>query len=149
MRLKDKIIFKLINYWPPFFGAGIKVLSIKDDFSEIKVCLKARFYNRNYLGTAYGGSIYSMVDPFYVLMLLQLLGKGYIVWDQAAHIKFLKPGKTDLFTTFKITPEEVVRIKNELGHTNKIMPVYQVEIKNKEGELIALVDKTIYIRKKS
>lgn len=149
MKLKDKIIFKLINFWPPFLGAGIKVLFISEDFSEIRVALKSRFYNKNYLGTAYGGSIYSMVDPFYVLMLLQLLGKGYIVWDQAAVIKFLKPGKSDLFATFKISPEEVKRIKNELGSLNKIVPVFQVEIKNKEGELVALVDKTIYIRKKS
>lgn len=149
MRLKDRIIFKLINFWPPFLGAGIKVLYISKNFDEIRVSLKSSFYNKNYLGTAFGGSIYSMVDPFYVLMLLQLLGKGYIVWDQAATIKFIKPGRTDLFATFKISKEEVSRIKSELGNQNKIAPIYQVEIKNKEGELIALVDKTIYIRKKS
>lgn len=146
--MKNPKLLKLMNFWPPFLGAGIKVLSISSDFSEIKAKLKLRFYNRNYVGTAFGGSIYSFVDPFYMLMLIQKLGKGYIVWDKAASIKFIKPGKTDLFATFKIDDEEVERIKNELKSSPKVEPIYTLEIKDKNDELVAIVEKKLYIKKK-
>lgn len=138
-----------MNYWPPFWGAGIHIDRISKDFLEVDVSLKLRFWNRNYVGTQYGGSLYSMTDPFYMLMLIELLGKGYIVWDKEANIKFKKPGMTKVYAQFRLTREQIEGFKDELKSKSKIEPTLQVLIKDEEGTVIAEVDKLIYIRKKN
>jgi Domain of unknown function (DUF4442) len=80
----------LLNIWPPFLGAGIRLRRIAPDWKAIDVEMKLRWWNRNYVGTHYGGSLYSMADPFLMLMLIENLGKDYIVWDKAASIRFRK-----------------------------------------------------------
>lgn len=137
-----------MNFWPPFWGAGIRIDHVSKDFMEVDVSLKLRFWNRNYVGTAYGGSLYSMSDPFYMLMLINLLGKGYIVWDKAAAIRFKRPGKSKVYAQFRLTPEQLLEFKDELKSKNKIEPVLTVYIKDEEGNVVAEVDKTLYIKKK-
>lgn len=148
MNLRQRILFKVMNFWPPFWGAGIRIDHVSKDFFEVDVSLKMRFWNRNYVGTQYGGSLYSMTDPFYMLMLIQLLGRGYIVWDKAASIRFKRPGTTKVFAQFRLTREQVEGYKEELKGKHKIEPVLTVYIKDDEGNVIAEVDKTIYIKKK-
>ncbi len=148
MNLRQKILFKLINFWPPFLGAGIRVERISDDFYEIDVSLKLTFWNRNYVGVAYGGSLYSMTDPYYMLMLLEILGKDYIVWDKAASIKFIKPGTQKVFAKFRLTPSQIEQFKNECETQKKIEPNLTVSVVDSEGTLIAEVVKTLYIKKK-
>ena len=72
-----------LNLYPPYWGTGIFVKKISPDFREIIVQMKMTWYNRNYVNTHFGGSLYSMTDPFFMLMLMQILGKEYIVWDKA------------------------------------------------------------------
>ena len=148
MNLRQKILFKLINFWPPFLGAGIKVDRFSDDFYEVDVSLKLTFWNRNYVGVAYGGSLYSMTDPYYMLMLLELMGKDYIVWDKAASIRFIKPGTQKVFAKFRLTPAQVEQYKNELESNKKIEPVLFVDVVDIHGEKIAEVTKTMYIKKR-
>ena len=137
-----------MNFWPPFLGAGINIDRVSKDFMELDVSLKLRFWNRNYVGTAYGGSLYSMTDPFYMLMLINLLGKGYIVWDKAATIRFKKPGATRVYAQFRLTPKQLSDFKKELDDKNKIEPILTVHVKDADGIVIAEVEKVIYIRKK-
>lgn len=137
-----------MNFWPPFWGAGIRIDNVSKDFLEVDVSLKLRFWNRNYVGTAYGGSLYSMSDPFYMLMLINLLGKGYIVWDKGATIRFKRPGKSKVYAQFRLTNEQLNAFKEELKSNNKIEPVLTVYIKDEEGQVIAEVDKILYIKKK-
>lgn len=148
MNLRQRILFKIMNFWPPFWGAGIRIDHVSKDFLEVDVSLKLRFWNRNYVGTQYGGSLYSMTDPFYMLMLIQLLGRGYIVWDKAATIRFKKPGTGKVFAQFRLTREQIEAFKEELKGKNKIEPILTVYIKDDEGNVIAEVDKTLYIKKK-
>lgn len=148
MNLRQRILFKMINYWPPFWGSGIRIDHISKDFMEVDVSLKLRFWNRNYVGTAFGGSLYSMSDPFYMLMLINLLGKGYIVWDKAATIRFKRPGTTKVYAQFRLTTEQLNEFKEDLKGKNKIEPILTVYIKDEEGNVIAEVDKTLYIKKK-
>jgi Domain of unknown function (DUF4442) len=148
MNLRQKILFKIMNFWPPFWGAGIHIDRISKDLMEVDVSLKLRFWNRNYVGTQYGGSLYSMTDPFYMLMLLQILGRNYIVWDKGATIKFKKPGKSKVYAQFRLSPEQIEGFKAELEEKNKIEPVIKVLIKDGNGEVIAEVDKVLYIKKK-
>jgi hypothetical protein len=148
MNLRQKILFKLINFWPPFLGAGIRIDRFSEDFYEVDVSLKLTFWNRNYVGVAYGGSLYSMTDPYYMLMLLELMGKDYIVWDKAASIRFIKPGTQKVFAKFRLSPNQIEQFKNDCEVQKKIEPVLIVNVVDGEGNLIAEVTKTLYIKKK-
>lgn len=54
----------MFNLYPPFLGAGIRV-NIARDVKTVDVTLGMHFWNRNYVKTHFGGSIYSMCDPFF------------------------------------------------------------------------------------
>lgn len=137
-----------INLYPPFLGAGIKVEHITEDYRAIDVSLGLRWYNRNYVGTQFGGSLYAMTDPFYMLMLMHLLGRDYIVWDQSAKIDFVSPGKGKVWARFRLTQEEIDRVKAEAESGAPLRPVYVVEIRDEQDGLVARVEKTLYVRKK-
>jgi hypothetical protein len=107
-----------------------------------------RFYNKNYFGTHFGGSLYSMCDPFYVLMLTNILGKDYIVWDKAAAIRFKKPGKGLMKASFHLTEEKITEIRAAADSQPKVEPQFQVLVKDTEGNVIAEIDKLLYIKKK-
>lgn len=136
------------NLWFPFLGAGIRIVEGTEDFRYIKVCLKRSWYNTNYVGTQFGGSIYAMTDPFYMLMLLNNLGRDFIVWDKAAHIEFIKPGKFKLFAEFRLSEQQIQKIRSEAIAQGKLIFDLPVDIHDSEGTLIARVQKTLYVRRK-
>lgn len=103
---------------------------------------------RNYVGTIYGGSLYGAIDPIYMLMLIKILGRDYVVWDKAATIRFKRPGKETLFAEFVITDDEVAEIKR-LAETEKSLDrIYNLELKDKKGVVHAFIEKTLYISKR-
>lgn len=138
----------LLNCYPPYLGAGIRVDRIASDWKRIDVSMKLRWFTRNAVGTHFGGSLYSMTDPHYMLMLMKILGPGYIVWDKSASIDFLKPGKGRVRASFSIDEEEIQRIKNHVEKHSKILPQYTVPILDEEGVVVANVHKELYIRRK-
>ena len=137
-----------INLWPPILGAGIKVKRMDPDMRAVDVEMKLTRWNRNYVGTHYGGSLYSMADPFYMLMLMENLGREYIVWDKAATIRFKKPGKGTVRAEFRLTEQQLDDIREKLKHHAKVEPTFAVEIKDAHGAVIAEVEKLLYVRKK-
>ncbi len=147
--LRQRFLEKAINYYGPFLGAGVKLVEMRKDFRYAKVEMPLTFYNKNYMGTQFGGSLYAMVDPWYMLMLIKNLGKDYIVWDKAATINFRKPGRGKVFAEFTLTEEILDEIRDTVEKTVKTDRVFRVEIKDESGKLIADVDKVLYIRKKS
>lgn len=149
MRLRQLFLEKVINFYGPFLGAGVKLLKMTKDFRHARVSMKLTFYNKNYMGTQFGGSLYAMVDPWYMLMLIKNLGPEYIVWDKAATINFRKPGKGTVFAEFNLTEEHLNEIRATLVAQKKMDYIFKVEIKDQEGKLIADVDKVLYIRKKT
>ena len=144
----SKKLQRLLRMYPPYIGAGVRVTHIAEDFRNVEVEMPLRFYNRNYFGTHFGGSLYSMCDPFYVLMLANILGRDYIVWDKAASIRFKKPGKGLMKASFHLTEEQISEIRAAADTQPKVEPQFQVLIKDTEGNVIAEVDKLIYIKKK-
>jgi len=138
----------LLNIYPPYLGAGIRVLSVSPDLRHIRVRMGLRWFNRNYVGTQFGGSLYSMVDPFYMLMLMELLGREYIVWDKAASIDFVSPGKGPVFADLRIDDALLDDIRQHTSGGKKYLPRLQVDIRDAAGELVARVDKTLYVRLK-
>jgi len=137
-----------MNIWPPFLGAGIRVRRLGSDWTEIDVEMKLHWWNRNYVGTHYGGSLYSMADPFFMVMLIQNLGKDYIVWDKSASIRFKKPGRGTVSASFRLSQEQIREIKQALNtHENeKIERTFTVEVKDESGSVIAEVEKLLHVR---
>ena len=145
-KLPANTLRRLGNLWLPFFGAGIKIVSIADDYRKIHVRMKLRWYNRNYVGTHFGGSIYAMTDPFYMIMLINNLGRDYIVWDKGASIDFLKPGRDTLNVYFSLTDELLSEIKERVDSEGKYTVEIPVNVVTDKNKSIALVNKKIYVR---
>jgi len=148
MKFSIKKNIKLINFYPPYMGAGISLKSVNDDFTQINVQLKMRWYNRNAVGTHFGGSLYSMCDPFYMFILMENLGKDYIVWDKASNIKFKKPGLKTVTATFEIPKDQIAEIKNFVDTNGKGDFTFFTTVNGENGEVIAEVEKVVYVRNK-
>lgn len=147
--MDKKTLLKLIRLWPPYLGAGIKVIQIAPDLTSIQVEMKLRFWNKNYFGTHFGGSLYSMTDPFFALILIEHLGEDYEIWDKAATIHFKKPGRGKVFANFKISLDEVERIRTHVDEEGKAEPIYKVKIYDEAENVVAEVEKKLYVRRKN
>jgi acyl-coenzyme A thioesterase PaaI-like protein len=142
-------MFRLgINLWPPFVGAGIHVTELTPDFRTATVRLRHGLLNRNYFGTHYGGSLFSMTDPFYAIMLLHNLPRGYVVWDKASSIEFKLPGRGDVFARFRLTDAQIADVMAHTGAGAKYEPTWTIDIVAADQQVVATVAKTLYIRRK-
>ena len=116
---------------------------------EVLVKLPLNWRTRNYVGTIFGGSLYGAVDPVYMIMLMKVLGRDYVVWDKAASIRFRRPGRTTLFAHFLLTSELVAGIRTELETAEKLDRHFTVELKDAAGEVHAIIEKTVNVRKRA
>jgi hypothetical protein len=119
------------------------------DFREVHIKLPLNWRTRNYVGTIYGGSIYGAVDPIYMIMLMKALGRGYVVWDKAATIRFRRPGRATLYGRFLVTDDVVEGIRTELETAEKLDRHFVVELKDEAGEVHATIEKTVNVRKRA
>lgn len=141
-------LFRMINWYPPMIGAGIRVIDTSPDFTSITVEMRLTWWNRNVVGTQFGGSLYMMCDPFFMAILMTKLGKDYIVWDKAASIQFLKPGRSNVKAHFSIPQAEIDRVKAAADSQPKVEPEYDVDIVDTAGVVVARVHKVLYVRRK-
>ena len=146
--MNAKSIKFLMNIYPPYLGAGIRVQRISADYREAVVTMKLHWYNRNYVGTHFGGSLGAMVDPFFMLMLINVLGEEYIVWDQEAAIRFIRPGQGRVEARFHLNQEQIDEIIAQTQSGAVFRPEYSVDIVDEEGKIVAQAKKREYIRKK-
>lgn len=144
---KKRLIFRFINYWPPFFGSGIRVVSLDLRKGVVDVEMKLRWWNRNYVGTHYGGSLYSMCDPFYMLILIEQLGPRFIVWDKSAVIRFRRPGRGRVRARLEISPEQIEEIRTAATRDGKAESVFTVQITDDEDQVIADVEKRVHVKR--
>jgi len=140
---------RMLNLWPPFFFSGISVREISKDFRHTKVRLKKKLLTTNYVGTLFGGSLFAMTDPFYMVMVMKNLGKEYIVWDKRSEIEYVSPGKSTVYAEFHLWDEELEEIRREVASSGKYLKWFEVEIKSGDGTVVAIVKKQIYVRKKN
>lgn len=148
LKLSPRTAKLLLNFYGPYLGAGIRVRYISPDWKEIRVSMKLHFYNRNAVGTHFGGSLYSMVDPHLMLMLMHLLGEDYVVWDKAAKVEFVSPGKGTVSSTISIQEDELEAIIHCTNSGEAYCPEFDIQVLNQEGGLVAKIRKTLYVRKK-
>ncbi len=138
-----------MNFWPPFWAAGIRISEMNSELTYFKVELRMRPWNRNYFGTHFGGSLYAMVDPFFALILTEALGREFIVWDKAATIQFRKPGRGVVTAVFELTPDQIAEVRDTALRDGRAAPSYRVEIRDEAGDLVAEAQKTISVRLKN
>lgn len=138
----------MINWYPPYLFSAIKVVDYAEDFTSFRTRLKLTWYNRNLVGTAFGGSLYSMCDPFFMFIILIQLGEEYVVWDKRASIEFVKPGKGTVYADFKVTPEEITKLKMAVDRDGKGVFDFPCEVKDTAGNVIAKLQKGVYVRRK-
>ena len=139
---------RLFNFWPPFRAAGIRVRDIAPDFRSATVELRMRLFNRNYVGTHFGGSLFSMTDPFFMILMMKNLGPEYFVWDKQGTVRFLKPARGTVTARFHLPEERVSEAKEATAGGAKFEPVFRVDIVDEAGVTVADVEKTLYIRRK-
>ncbi len=138
----------LMNIWFPFLFSGIRITKFRDDFRYVKVELRSHWYNKNYVGTHFGGSLFAMTDPFWMIMVLRNLGNDYIVWDKSAEIEFVKPGRGLVSTEFVLEPAILDEIRAAAAGNEKVLRWFEMEIKDSQGDVVAKLRKLIYVRLK-
>lgn len=141
-------LLRTINVWPPFVGAGIRVTEVADDLSRLRVELGLYPWNRNWVGTQYGGSLYSMTDPFAMIMLMTRLGPDYVVWDKAASIHYRRPGKGAVSAEIELSDYQVEAIRREADALGKTEPSFDIAVVGEDGEVVALVHRRLSVRRK-
>jgi acyl-coenzyme A thioesterase PaaI-like protein len=138
----------LLNCYPPFIGAGIRVTYIAPDWRQVRVEMRLRWHNRNYVGTHFGGSLFAMTDPFLMLMALQNLGPRYLVWDKAAEIEFIAPGRSRVTTELALTEDDLALMRERTRNGEKYLPWFSVDVRGEDGGLVARVRRQLYVRRK-
>ena len=139
----------LMNWYPMYFGTGGKILFWSGDSREVQVRLRRNIWTYNYVGTIFGGSMFSASDPFYMLMLLQILGSPFVVWDKAASIRFRKPGRSTLYARYILTDELIGEIRAEVAQTGQTERILPLEWVDAAGVVHAQIERTIYIADKA
>ncbi len=148
LALRPSRLRRLFNLWLPFLFTGIRVLAISEDWSSARVRLRRYRFNRNFIGTHFGGSLFAMTDPFWMILLIHRLGTDYLVWDQAGTIDFVKATREDVFADFQLDAAVVDEIRAAAADGQKHLRWFDTDVKTADGELIARVRKQIYVRLK-
>jgi acyl-coenzyme A thioesterase PaaI-like protein len=139
----------LMNWWPPFIGAGIKVETVSEDFRHVRVQLKAGRLRRNYVGTHFGGSLFAMTDPYWMIMIMENLGRDYLVWDKAGEIEFVRAVKEPVWCEFRLDDALLDEFRNAAAGGEKYLRWMPVDVCTADGEVVARVRKQIYVRLKN
>jgi acyl-coenzyme A thioesterase PaaI-like protein len=145
---KTRVTRWYFNLLPTYRGSGGRIRYVAADWCEVRIDLPLSWRTRNYVGTIFGGSMFAAVDPIYMVMLINILGPGYVVWDKSATIRFLKPGRSTLRAHFELDEAEIQEIKDLVREGPAVNRVYRVDLVDREGTVCAAVEKTIHIRRK-
>jgi hypothetical protein len=138
----------LMNWYPMYFGSGGKILFWAADGSEVHLRLRLNIWSYNYVGTIFGGSMFSASDPFYMLMLFRSLGPRFVVWDKSAGIRFRKPGKETLYAKLQISATDFKEIKDAVAQNGEVTRSFIIQWKDKNGVVHAEIERQCYIADK-
>jgi len=136
-----------MNLWPPFLLTGIHILEVSDDFRRVRVGLRRTRLTTNYVGTQFGGSLFAMTDPFWMILMMRNLGRGYVVWDKAAEIEFVSPGRTAVTAQFDLHPAVVDEVRAAADAGEKVLRWFEVDVVGTDGAVVARVRKQLYVRR--
>jgi|SRR6185437_5916809 len=146
--LETKIRRILVNFFPCYRRGGGRIIFCSSDMQEIHVKVSLNWQTRNYVGSVFGGALYSAIDPIYMLQLLWILGKEYVIWDKSASMKFIRPVKSTVYAKFEINNELIDTIKTEVANNGRYIIDLPVTLQGKDGTVYFTASKQIYIASK-
>ena len=146
--MKASTLRRGLNLWPPVLFAGIHVTEISPDWKRIRVELRMRPWNRNYVKTHFGGSLFAMTDPFRMIPVLRCLGTDYFVWDKAGEIEFVKPGRGTVHAVFELDDAVLDELRAAAAGGEKVLRWFAADIIDEQGEVVARTRKQLYVRRK-
>ncbi len=149
--LKQSTIFKYgFNISPMYRRSTGKINYVSEDLLKAQVKIPITYKNKNYVGSIFGGSLFSATDPVFMIQLMNILGNDYVVWDKEASIKFKRPVKQDAYVDFIFSENEIKQIKEQVKNEQEIDLIKEIKITNKDESVVfAEVSKTIYIADKT
>jgi len=147
--VKSRAVRFMFNLFPCYRRTGVKVIYVSADFHEVRIKLPLNWKTRGYNGTTFGGSMYACVDPVYMTMISWNLGRGYVAWDKSVQMEFRKPGRSTLYSTFRLPQGELDNIRRELESSEKVERIYDVELSDAKGVVHAFFKKTVQVRKRT
>ena len=148
MKMTPRRLKWLLNVYPPYWATGIRVMHVAPDWREARVELRLHWYNRNAVGTHFGGNLYLMADPWLMLLLIQLLGPDYVVWDKSARIDFRRPGAGCVCALVRIDDEVLATMRRETQHGAAYDHEFEFDIRDERDEVVAIVHKTLHVRRR-
>ena len=149
--LQPKELKRMLNLWFPFMTNRIQIDSISDDFHHMHVCLKHSFWNRNPNKSIWGGSIVSAMDPFFPILMKQILLRDGIVTDfysKAISVQFIKMVKSNVTFQFSISEKEVALVVQELDQNEKYEGWHSVEGIGSNNKICVKGKVQIFLRKR-
>ena len=145
---KGRLFKILFNLSPMYRRTGGRLIEVSNDLQHVKIKLPLNYKTKNYVGTLYGGHMYGCTDGIYMLQLLNILGKNYVVWDKSASIRFRRPGNQTLFAEFEIKDEQIKDIKATIATEQQKDFTFGVTLRDRDGVVYAEIEKVIYIASK-
>ncbi len=146
--MKPTLLRRAMNLWPPFLFTGIHVTEISPDWRRVRVELRMRPWNRNYVRTHFGGNLFAMTDPFRMIPVLRCLGPDYYVWDQSGSIEFVKPGRGTVHATFELDDAVLDELREATAGGQKVLRWFDADVIDAQGEVVARTRKQLYVRRK-
>lgn len=145
--LGPRAFCRAMRFFPPIRNTGVRVDRISDDWRHWGLRLPLDRKTRNYVGTHFGGTLYSAADPHLMLAWMHILGRDFVVWDKAATIRFRRPGRGTLRMAFDIQEEEVAEIR-ALSPGEKVDRSHALAWTDAAGDVVAEVDKVLHFRRR-
>ncbi len=136
------------NLHPAYRRTGGRVDSVSPDLTTIRVRLPLNRATRNLVGSIFGGSLFAVTDGPHPFLLIMALGRDYVIWDKSASIQYKRPGRTTLYGDCTVTAEEITEVKDILTRQPEVNRVYRVELKDANGIVHSVIERTVYIANK-
>ena len=149
MKISENSLKWLMRLYPPMFFQRIWVKKIDKDFRSIDVKINRSLFTTNLGSATFGGTIFAATDPFYALLIVQIMQhKGFkiTVWLKSAEIQYLKPARTDMYYSIKIDDEMIKEVEQAITREGKFVKSYPIEIFDTTGDLCVTAQNEVYIR---
>lgn len=146
--IMGRYLKRWLNRWSPFQGSGIRVRRISPNFREVDVEMVHCRWNTNRNETHFGGSLFAMTDGIYMMILMENLGPDYTIWDKSASIRFRRPARSAVRAEFRLSKAQIDEVRRAADTQSKVEPTWKIEIKDRDGEVVAVVERTLSVRRR-
>ncbi|MBI1221101.1 MAG: DUF4442 domain-containing protein [Bacteroidetes bacterium] len=151
MNISERQLTWLMRFYPPMLFQRIWVQKIHPGFRQIDVKINRSLFTNNLGNSIFGGTLFSAIDPFYALLLGQIMEKKgipVVVWLKSARIDYLKPARTDMHFSLEISEELIEEAIHHLKKEGKFVKELPAVLYDKNGAQCATATNEIYLKNK-